>query len=380
MERVDVLVVGGGMAGASAAYELAATHRVVVLEREAQPGYHTTGRSAALYTQTYGPPTVRALTVASWDFYTRPPAGFADAPLLTPRGVLLVGRTDQEAELRQALDEGRRFTPAIRRLDAAGALTRAPVLRADYVAGAVDEPDAMDIDVHGLLQGYLRGLKARGGRLVTDAEVTAIARADGLWRVDSPAGRFAAPVLVNAAGAWCDVVAGLAGIAPIGLVPKRRTAVLVDPVTDSPAVSQGVNGWPMVIDVADTFYAKPDAGRVMLSPADETPMEPCDVQPDEMDIAVAVDRVERATRLTVRRIAHSWAGLRSFVADKVPVAGFDDQAEGFFWLAGQGGYGIQTAPAMGRCVAALVTGGILPADVAALGVTPGDLSPARLRS
>lgn len=380
MERVDVLVVGGGMAGASAAYELAATHRVVVLEREAQPGYHTTGRSAALYTQTYGPPTARALTVASWDFYTRPPAGFADAPLLTPRGVLLVGRTDQEAELRQALDEGRRFTPAIRRLDSAGALTRAPVLRTDYVAGAVDEPDAMDIDVHGLLQGYLRGLKARGGRLVTDAEVTAIARADGLWRVDSPAGCFAAPVLVNAAGAWCDVVAGLAGIAPIGLVPKRRTAVLVDPVTDSPAVSQGVNGWPMVIDVADTFYAKPDAGRVMLSPADETPMEPCDVQPDEMDIAVAVDRVERATRLTVRRIAHSWAGLRSFVADKVPVAGFDDQAEGFFWLAGQGGYGIQTAPAMGRCVAALVGNGALPADVAALGVAPGDLSPARLRS
>lgn len=380
MERVDVLVVGGGMAGASAAYELAATRSVVVLERETQPGYHTTGRSAALYTQTYGPPVVRALTVASWDFYTRPPAGFAEAPLLTPRGVLLVGRADQETDLQQALDEGQRFTPGIRRLDAAGALSRAPVLRADYVVGAVDEPDAMDIDVHGLLQGYLRGLKTRGGRLVTDAEVTAVTRADGLWQVDTPAGRFAAPVLINAAGAWCDVVAGRAGVAPIGLVPKRRTAVLVDPLTDSPAVSQGVNGWPMVIDVSDAFYAKPDAGRVMLSPADETPMEPCDVQPDELDIAIAVDRVEQATRLSVRRIAHSWAGLRSFVADKVPVAGFDGDAEGFFWLAGQGGYGIQTAPAMGRCVAALVTGGTLPADVAALGVTPGDLSPARLRS
>lgn len=380
MERVDVLVVGGGMAGASAAYELADTRKVAVLERETQPGYHTTGRSAALYTQTYGPPTVRALTVASWDFYTRPPAGFTDAPLLTPRGVLLVGRADQEADLRQALEEGQRFTPGIRRLDRAAAVARAPVLRADYVAGAVDEADAMDIDVHALLHGYLRGLKARGGRLVTGAEVTAVTRADGLWRVETPAGRFAAPVLVNAAGAWCDVVAAMAGVAPIGLVPKRRTAVLVDPVTDSPQVSQGVNGWPMVIDVADTFYAKPDAGRVMLSPADETPMEPCDAQPDELDIAIAVDRVERATRLSVRRVAHAWAGLRSFVADKVPVAGFDPDAEGFFWLAGQGGYGIQTAPAMGRCVAALTGGGTLPADVAALGVTPGDLSPGRLRS
>lgn len=380
MEQVDVLVIGGGMAGASAAYELAATRKVVVLEREAQPGYHTTGRSAALYTQTYGPPPVRALTVASWDFYTHPPAGFTDTPLLTPRGVLLVGRSDQEADLEQALEEGRRFTPTLRRLDGPAAVEHAPVLRADYVAGAVDEPDAMDIDVHALLHGYLRGLKARGGRLVTGAEVTGLTRTGGLWQAETTAGTFAAPVLINAAGAWCDVVARMAGVTPIGLVPKRRTAVLVDPVTDSPAVSQGVNGWPMVIDVTDTFYAKPDAGRVMLSPADETPMEPCDVQPDELDIAIAVDRVEKATRLTVRRVAHAWAGLRSFVADKVPVAGFDPQAEGFFWLAGQGGYGIQTAPAMGRSVASLVTAGTLPADVAALGVTPQDLSPARLRS
>lgn len=380
MEQVDVLVIGGGMAGASAAYELAATRKVVVLERETQPGYHTTGRSAALYTQTYGPPPVRALTVASWDFYTHPPAGFTDMPLLTPRGVLLVGRSDQEADLEQALEEGRRFTSTLRRLDGAAAVEHAPVLRADYVAGAVDEPDAMDIDVHALLHGYLRGLKARGGRLVTGAEVTGLTRTVGLWQVKTNAGTFAAPVLINAAGAWCDVVARMAGVTPIGLVPKRRTAVLVDPVTDSPAVSQGVNGWPMVIDVTDTFYAKPDAGRVMLSPADETPMEPCDVQPDELDIAIAVDRVEKATRLTVRRVAHAWAGLRSFVADKVPVAGFDPRAEGFFWLAGQGGYGIQTAPAMGRSVASLVTAGTLPADVAALGVTPQDLSPARLRS
>lgn len=379
MERVDFLVIGAGMAGASAAYELAAHGRVLLVERESQPGYHSTGRSAALYTQTYGHATVRALTVASWGFYTEPPAGFTDHPLLTPRGVLLVARPDQSDLLEQEFTDGRRLTPSVERLDREKTLARAPFLRPDYPLGAVWEPDACDIDVHALHHGYLRGLKARGGRVVTDAGVTALSRRDGLWVAESPAGRFAAPVVVNASGAWADALAELAGLRPIGLVPKRRTAITFDPVFTDPADKQGLDSWPMVIDVADNFYVKPDAGRLLASPADETPVPPCDVQPEELDIAETVDRLETACCFIVRRLAHSWAGLRSFVADRVPVVGFDAEAEGFFWLAGQGGYGIQTAPAMGRTAAALATGGDLPADVQALGVGVADLSPARLR-
>ena len=378
VERADFLVIGAGMAGASAAYELASHGSVIVLERESQPGYHSTGRSAALYTQTYGHPVVRALTVASWDFYTCPPEGFSENPLLTPRGVLLIGRADQTAALERDFAEGRRLTPSVQRLDREQTLARAPFLREDYVAGAVWEPDAMDLDVHAIHTGYLRGLKARGGRVATDAGVQAVERRDGLWIATTPAGIFAAPVLVNAAGAWADALAGMAGVRPVGLVPKRRTAVTFDPVFADPADLAGLNGWPMVIDVDEQFYVKPDAGHLLLSPADETPVEPCDVQPEEMDIAIAIDRMEQAARFTVRRVAHKWAGLRSFVADKVMVVGYDDGAEGFFWLAGQGGYGIQTAPAMGRTAAALATGGDLPAEVAALGVRPGDLAPSRL--
>ncbi|WP_029010005.1 NAD(P)/FAD-dependent oxidoreductase [Azospirillum halopraeferens] len=380
MERVDFLVIGAGIAGASAGCELAAFGRVVVLEREERAGYHSTGRSAALYTQTYGPPVVRALTVASRPFFDDPPAGFAGHPLLTPRGVLLVGRADQSAALDAAFAQARRLTPSVSRLDADETAARAPWLRPGYAAGAVAEPEAMDIDVHALHAGYLRRLKAHGGRLVTDAGVHALHRRAGQWEAETAAGRFAAPVVINAAGAWADRVAALAGARPLGVVPKRRTAVVFDPAF--PAGEAGtmatIASWPMVVDVDERFYAKPDAGRLLASPADETPVEPCDVQPEEWDVAVAVERVEEAARFAVRRIAHRWAGLRSFVADKVPVAGFDPDADGFFWLAGQGGYGIQTAPALSRTAAALATGGAIPDDVAALGVTAGDLAPARL--
>lgn len=379
MDRTDFLVIGAGIAGASAAYELAGSGSVVVLERESQPGYHSTGRSAALYTQTYGHRVVRAMTVASWEFYTAPPDGFADHPLLTPRGVVMVARPDQVALLDREYREGRRLTPTVERLDRDEVLRRAPFLRPDYPLGAVWEPEARDIDVHAVHGGYLRGLRARGGRVVTDAGVVALARRDGLWVADTPAGSYAAPVLVNAAGAWADVLAGLAGVRPVGLVPKRRTAITFDPAFTDPADKAGLAGWPMVIDIEETFYVKPEAGRLLASPADETPVEPCDVQPEELDIAILVDRLERTMRFTVPRITHRWAGLRSFVADKILVAGFDSVADGFFWLTGQGGYGLQTAPAMGRTAAALASGRPLPPDVAALGIAEADLSPARLR-
>jgi D-arginine dehydrogenase len=379
MTSCDFLIIGGGIAGASAAFELASSGSVVLIERESQPGYHSTGRSAALYSETYGNPTVRALTVGSRPFYDDATAsGFSEHPVLTPRGVLLIGRDDQRASLDRSFQAGSVLTPTVRMLNDAETLKLAPMLRPDYVVGAVWEPDAMDMDVHAIHQGYLRGLRARGGRIVTDAELLGITRLDGLWHAETRAGSHSAPWIVNAAGAWADTVAALAGLTPIGLVPKRRTAITFDP-TPIPAQAD-LPHWPMVCDVDETFYFKPEGGRLLGSPADATPCEPCDAQPEELDIALTVDRIERAALFTIRRISHRWAGLRTFAPDMSPVVGPDPEAQGFFWLAGQGGYGIQTAPAMARTAAGLLTSGQVPEDLTALGVTAADLAPERLRA
>ena len=374
MERCDFLVVGAGMAGASAAFWLAERGRVVVLEQEDVAGYHTTGRSAAMYMQTYGGPLTKGLAVTGRSFLTDPPSDFAASPLLSPREVLYVGRADQIDMLDRFYEENRRRVPTLARLDANQALEQPVPLREDYVAGAVLEPEAEEIDVAALHQGFLRGLRARGGTLMTEAAVTAFARARGLWHAETPAGAYCAPVVVNAAGAWCDAVAACAGVAPIGLQPKRRTAFIFDGPADG-----GVDDWPMVHDIDDAFYLKPDAGRILGSPADETPSEPCDVYPEELDIAIGADRIMQATTLDIRHIRNKWAGLRSFVRDRQPVAGFDVAAEGFFWLAGQGGAGIMTAPALGAVTAALVTGEPLPQAAAAHGIAAERLGPGRLR-
>ena len=374
MERCDFLVVGAGMAGASAAFWLAERGRVVVLEQEDVPGYHSTGRSAAMYMETYGGPLTKGLAVTGRSFLADPPSDFAASPLLSPREVLYVGRADQIDMLDRFYEENRRRVPTLARLDANQALEQPVPLREDYVAGAVLEPEAEEIDVAALHQGFLRGLRARGGTLMTEAAVTALARARGLWHAETPAGAYCAPVVVNAAGAWCDAVAALAGLAPIGLQPKRRTAFIFDGPADG-----GVGDWPMVHDIDDAFYLKPDAGRILGSPADETPSEPCDVYPEELDIAIGADRIMQATTLDIRHIRNKWAGLRSFVRDRQPVAGFDVAAEGFFWLAGQGGAGIMTAPALGAVTAALVTGEPLPQAAAAHGIAAERLGPGRLR-
>ena len=371
-ERYDFIIVGGGIAGVSASYFLARHGRLLLLEREAALAYHTTGRSAALYTQAYGNAVIRALTVAGHEFFTSPPAGFSEHEILTPRGAMFVGRADQIDALDRAAAEARLFVDSIRRLDSSAAREIVPVLRLDYVAGAVLEPDAMDIDVHALHQGFVRGTRHRGGTIMTEAEVLALARTGADWSVETPQGTWRAPVVINAAGAWCDALAAMAGIAPVGLVPKRRTVIVFDPPADADGSS-----WPLTIDVDEEFYFKPEAGKLIASPGDETPMPPCDVQPEELDIAVAIDRLQSATTMEIHRIETPWAGLRSFVADKSPVVGFDPGAPGFFWLAGQGGYGIQTAPAMGRVAAALARGEGLPAAIADLGVSAADLSPAR---
>ena len=287
--------------------------------------------------------------------------------------MLYIGRAEQQRALDRFYEENRPLVPSLARLDAAEALAQAVPLREDYVGGAVLEPEAEEIDVAALHQGFLRGLRARGGTMTTEAAVTALARDGGLWHAETAAGAFAAPVVIDAAGAWCDAVAALAGVAPIGLQPKRRTAFIFD----GPA--EGVDGWPMVHDIEDGFYLKPDAGRVLGSPADENPSEPCDAYPEELDIAIGADRIVQATALEIRHIRNKWAGLRSFVRDRQPVAGFDVAAEGFFWLAGQGGAGIMIAPALGAVTAALITGEPLPEAVAARGIAAERLGPGRLR-
>ncbi len=367
----DIAVVGAGIAGASIAYELAKSARVLVLERESQPGYHTTGRSAALFSETYGPPAIQALTRFSRSFYENPPEGFTDTDLLTPRGVLFVARPDQQARL----EETCRLLSAsgsVRPVDRAEALSLWPLLREDYLAAAMMESEARDIDVNALHQGYLRGFRKQGGDLVCNAGLQGLSH-NGRWTLETEAGTFFADIVVNAAGAWVDEVAALAGVEPIGIVPKRRTAMVID----APAGTDA-HEWPMVVDIDEEFYLKPDAGRFLISPADATPTEPCDVQPEELDVAICVDRIQQAFDIEVRRIHNSWAGLRSFVADGEPVCGFEPDGRGFFWLAGQGGYGIQSAPGLSRFAAALVRGEDIPAGLTSYGMSAHSLSPDRL--
>lgn len=373
MQEFDFIVVGAGMAGASAAYRLAPHGRVLILEREAQPGYHSTGRSAALFTECYGNAGIRALTVGSRPFYQEPPEGFSDVPLLRRRGCLNIGRADQIESLDAHFEASRRFVDNLRRLDAKAVRALVPVLNDGYAVQGVLEPDAADIDVAALLQGFIGGARHHGAQLVNHAAIRSLKRKSGLWEAEFGTDRAVAPVIINASGAWADEVAALAGVAPLGLVPKRRTAVTFD-VADSRAIEL----FPAVIDVNEEFYFKPDAGRILASPADETPSPPCDAQPETIDVATVMDRIGRATIYAPRHLAAKWAGLRTFAPDKMIVAGFDVRAEGFFWLAGHGGYGIQTAPAMGRVVAALARSKAIPSDLEKAGVVAADLSPSRI--
>ncbi|HEX3367777.1 FAD-binding oxidoreductase [Phenylobacterium sp.] len=368
MPAFDFLIIGSGMAGAGAAYELADGGRVLLLEREEAHGHHTTGRSAALFMESYGNDVIRGLTRASRAFFEAPPEGFTDYPLLTPRGCLHLARPDQIEALAGV-------PGVVGPLDKAAVLAMVPALREGYVGAGLYEADAMDADVAGLHQGFLKGAKTRGAEIRLNAEVTGIARhGDGFVVTVASGESFEAAVVVNAAGAWADVVGRMAGATPIGLRPMRRTAVIVD-------APEGldIRSWPAVIDVDEQFYFKPDAGRILASPADETPAEPHDAWADDMDVAICIERVQEAADIPVRRIVRSWAGLRSFVADRSPVIGYDDAAPGFFWLAGQGGYGVQTAPAAARAAAALARRRDLPADIVGEGVTAQSLSPGRLR-
>ena len=344
----DCIVIGAGIAGASASAFLSADRRVALVEAEEGAGYHATGRSAAIWILNYGPTDVQTLTGLSRGFFENPPEGFTETPIMARRPVVFLAPPDQVPQLDTLLADG----SGVREIGIAALREMVPALRPGYAVRAAIEQDAFDMDVASLHQGFLRQLRARGGVLALRSRAGRIARQAGLWQVDTSAGDvLRAPVLVNAAGAWGDEVAALAGKARIGLRPKRRTGVVIDPQPYLPA------DWPLLNDVDHSWYTRPEARtRLMVSPADETDMDPCDVQPDELDIAIAIDRMQQALDIEVRRVEHAWAGLRSFTPDRSLAIGFDADDDGFFWCLGQGGYGIQTAPAAGQLVADLVAG------------------------
>ncbi len=374
----DCIVIGAGIAGASAAYELSQNGAtVLLLEAENEPGYHSTGRSAALYCESRGKPVVRALVRASRAFLEAPPVGFcAEAsPLLSsPRGALHIACADQLEMLDITARELHVGASRVERHPGDFARQRVPPLRSETVRSCLWDPDAREIDVHALLHGYLRSLRRLGGELVTGARVMAVARAGSVWRVTTALGDFDAGLLVNAAGAWADEVGALAGAMRIGLAPRRRNAGVL-----RPAWVGSVRDWSVVFDVGSEFYFKPDVDNLLVSPEDEHPSPPCDARPDATALALAVDRIQRVAEIEfpTKPIA-SWAGLRSFVHDEAPVVGPDPLVDGFIWVAAQGGSGIKTAPAIARCVTALAARRSLPEDVAAEGVRVADLSPARL--
>lgn len=354
----DVIVIGAGIAGASIAYFLGGQARVLMLERESQPGYHSTGRSAAMFMESYGPPGVRELTRASRAFLERPPAGFAEAPLIRPRGALYFGAADQQAELRQMLETLQGEGCESLWLDAAATRAQVPVLLPEAAAFGVLDVSATDVDVHALHQGYLRGARSRGTQLQCDAGVSACSFDGERWQVGCGERQWTSRLIVNAAGAWADDVATLAGVRCIGLQPCRRSAMVFEARVaeadgDRPLAGD-IEHWPCVAPIDEGFYFKPDAGLLLGSPANADPVPPHDVVPEELDIATAIHRIESATTLRIRRPRRTWAGLRSFASDGEIVHGPDATQPRFIWSAGQGGYGIQTSAALGQRVAAQV--------------------------
>jgi len=349
---IDVVVVGAGMAGASVAAELAKDHSVLLVERESAPGIHATGRSAASYIPSYRAHdnALRALTQASRSFFDEPPAGFCSHPLLKQRGLLtLLGPSNPEDAEEERNKLNAVLSSPIEKLTTEVVKERLPALSAPWQGPAWWEADVHDIDVHALHQGYLRSLQKNGGQLKTSKNVSA-KYLNGRWQVTAENLAISASILVNAAGAWADNFAESCGVSALGLTPKRRTAILVNP-----PVGHDIDNWPLVLAYDESFYFKPDAGFLLVSPADEHPSAPCDAQPEEIDKAYAAEfAIQALDGLTLTNIPHSWAGLRTFATDGSPVIGFDTLAPSFFWCAGQGGHGIQIAPAAAQLSASLI--------------------------
>ena len=368
----DFIVIGAGMAGASAAFELAEDGKVLVIEAESQPGYHSTGRSAALFTRNYGTELVRNINALSEPFFRTPPESFTDCPLLSPRGALTISAPGEEAKLDAVLSLSTIQNPIIE-MAVEDAIAMVSFLRPDRTSRAIYEVGVTDIQVASLLQSYLKGAKNRGANIITNAPIIALSHTNRVWNVSTGKNTYQAKTVINAAGAWADEIGALAGASHIGLVAKRRTAIIVDAPLDC-----DTDKLPCVDFANSEAYIKPEAGKLMVSPGDATPTPPQDVQPDEMDLAVLADWVERETLIPIRRISHSWAGLRSFVADENPVMGYEPIVPNFVWHAGQGGFGIMMAPALARALAAICLENQLPADFTASGISTTDLGVSRL--
>lgn len=371
-ERWDVIVVGAGIAGLSLAGELAAGARVLVLEREAQSAYHASGRSAAVSVEPLSTDAVYALTRATTPFLERPPTDFSEHSLVTPRGFLVVARPGEEAGMDRYLADWSARCPALREIDEAEARSLVPVLRSGACVRFALDAAAVALDTHEMLQGWTRRLRAGGGHLETGAEVTEVRRTGGHLEVRWGDRAARAPVVVNAAGAWASGFAALAGATPIELVPHRRSAVLI-----APPAGHDVSAWPMVLPVEEDFYFKPEGGRLMLSPADQTPSAPMDAWPEDLDLAAAVERAEAVADLGVQRFESSWAGLRTFAPDRQLVFGWDPVLPGFYWCAGQGGAGFQTSAGAARWCAAELGVGEAPAGLVDDGFEAARIRPDR---
>jgi D-arginine dehydrogenase len=369
MKVYDIIIIGAGIAGVSVAARLAPHKNVCVLDMEERAGVHSTGRSAAMYVPNYGPAPILALTRASFNFFKSPGPEFSDTALISPRGTLMLEPEGQEDATNDLLTYG----VGLEQLTGEQAIRLCPALRPGYAKRALLDPHTYDIDVDILHRSFVKMMRSRGGTLMTTAMVTAIKREGSDWRVTAGTDQIEAPTIVNAAGAWGDAIAMLAGVRPVGLTPKRRSIGVI-PVPERPDIMQ----WPMLMDTAETWYAKPQSGKLLVSSADETPVEPHDAYADDMAIAEGVESLIQATTLEVDRLDHSWGGLRTFAPDGNPAVGFDPHTEGFFWLVGQGGYGIQTSPALSETAAAMVLGKPVPSYVMEQKLIQSDIEPQRL--
>ena len=371
-EHIDFLVIGGGIAGVSAAYHLAEHGSVTVLEMEKLCGHHSTGRSAAIFSEHHGPKIICDLALASKSFFEKPYEGFTESPFLSERGLIFTGDNTQKESLENMLASSREGDGSLTKIAPEKIKELVPIINTDAISYGVYYKGAREIDVHAVHQGWIKGLKKRGGNIQTSQDLQSATFSDGLWHVKTRKDKFTARYIINASGAWADVIADRCGIQKIGLVPKKRTVITV-PIEQS----YDDYHWPMVVFSDNKLYFKSENGAIMASPMDETIVDPMDAWADDMDMAVTADLVEKRTTLSVSRLTNYWAGLRSFVFDDVPVVGPAPENENFIWLAGQGGYGIKTCDSLGRITAALTLGKDLPQDIQDLGITKQDLGAAR---
>ncbi|ACD83864.1 NAD(P)/FAD-dependent oxidoreductase [Candidatus Methylacidiphilum infernorum] len=375
MEKADCIIIGAGIAGATAGFHLAQKGlSVIILEKEACPGYHSTGRSAVFYRGSHGLPLVRALTRASKKFFESPPEPFT-YPLTTPRNALFIARREKKELLEKWFLQNQAPELSLEKITPEKALDIVPILKRESVeGGAVLETAGKDIHQPDLLNGYLKGVVQKGGKIYFNAPVRNIEKQQVYWRVEAGKELFEGRILVNAAGAWADEIAKLASIPPLGIIPKKRTVITFEP--PSPL---SFSDWPMVIEIGEEFYFKPHHNEILASPADQTPSLPCDAKPNESDCLLAQKRIEKATTLKIQKINRKWAGLRSFVKDEIPVIGFDPDKAGFFWVAALGGSGIETSPAVGEISSCLVVGEDLPEAYSSLNLEIERYWPNRLK-